>query len=143
MLDFKRKIDLAQYMIEKAESDIDTSNILLSIKKYEASINRSYYAVFSCMRAVLALDVVEFKKHSGIISYFSREYLKTNIFDKKYAKTVRDAFMYRNKSDYEYFYIAFKSDAEEQYNNAKEFLEVIKSYVEKRIKEIEVQEDDL
>ena len=70
MLNPERKIDLAKYMVQKAENDIDTAKILLNMNKYEASINRSYYAIFSCMRAVLALDVIEFKKHSGIISYF-------------------------------------------------------------------------
>ena len=41
--------------------------------------------------------------------------------------------MYRTKSDYEYFYIAFKSDAENQYNSAKEFLEETKKYLANRI----------
>ena len=27
-----------------------------------------------------ALDEVDFKKHSGVISYFNREYVSTNIF---------------------------------------------------------------
>lgn len=135
MLNPERKVDLSRYMIKKSESDVETSKILLSFNKFEASINRSYYAIFESMRAVIALDLVEFKKHSGVISYFSQNYLKTNIFDKKYAITIKNAFMYRNKSDYEYFYIAAKSDAEEQYNNAKEFLEEVKKYIDKRIME--------
>ena len=30
--------------------------------------NRSYYAVFHAMRAVLAFDKIDLKRHSGIIS---------------------------------------------------------------------------
>ena len=56
MLDLESKIDLAKYMVQKAENDIDTAKILLNMNKYEASINRSYYAIFSFMKAVLALD---------------------------------------------------------------------------------------
>ena len=35
---------------------------------YESAANRSYYAVFHAMRAVLAFDEIDMKRHSGIIS---------------------------------------------------------------------------
>lgn len=130
-------------MVQKAENTLICCKVLLDIGKYEDSLNRAYYTIFSSLRAVLALDVVEFKKHSAVISYFNMEYIKTQKFDKKYAKIVKKASVLRNRSDYDGFFIAYKDDAEEQYNNAKEFLEATKSYIEKRIKEIEVQEDDI
>lgn len=122
-------------MIEKAENNLISCKALLDIGKYEDSLNRAYYTMFSSLRAILALDVVEFKKHSAVLSYFNMQYIKTEKFDKKYAKTVKKASVMRNRSDYDGFFIAYKSDAEEQYNNAKEFLEQIKKYIEKRIDE--------
>lgn len=43
------------------------------------SIGRSYYAMFSAVRAILALDGVDYSKHAGVISYFQREYVKSGI----------------------------------------------------------------
>lgn len=52
---------------------------ILKIGDYKTVANRSYYAVFSAMRAVLALDSFDSKKHSGIIAEFRRRYLKNEI----------------------------------------------------------------
>ena len=39
---------------------------------YRSAANRAYYAIFHAMRAVLALDGVDMKHHSGIISEFRK-----------------------------------------------------------------------
>ena len=41
--------------------------------------HRSYYAIFHAMRAVLALDGIDMKRHSGVMSEFRRLYIKTGI----------------------------------------------------------------
>jgi uncharacterized protein (UPF0332 family) len=85
--------------------------------------------MFSAMRALLALDGVDFSKHAGVISYFQREYIKTGKFDRKYSKFVSMAFQIRSNCDYTDFFVVNKEDANEQLHNAKEFLEAIQSYL--------------
>ena len=75
---------------------------------------------------------MDYKKHSAVISYFQREYIKTQIFDVKYSKYIQEAFQIRNTCDYDDFYIASKSEAEEQCSRAEELLNVTKEYVMKR-----------
>lgn len=99
--------------------------------RYRNSINRSYYAIFSAMRAILAKRDVDFSKHSGVISYFRREYIKTGIFDKKYSDYIRDAFDGRNASDYGDFVAVTKEEATEQYDHAVELTEAIRRYLGK------------
>ena len=41
------------------------------------------YSIFTGVRAVLAKDGIDFKKHAGVIAYFQKEYIKTGEFDKK------------------------------------------------------------
>ena len=94
-----------------------------------------YYAIFTAVRAVLANDKVDFSKHSGVIAYFQKEYIKTGIFDVKYSKYLQNAFQIRNSCDYDDFFIASKQDAEEQYNRAAEFYEGIQNYLLNRDKE--------
>lgn len=121
--------NLAKYRLETAEEKLESAKILLDAKKYKDSIGRSYYAIFSAVRAVLANDKVDFSKHAGVIAYFQKEYIKTEIFDKKYSKYLQAAFQIRNSCDYDDFFIVSKQDAEEQYQKAKEFYKVIKNYL--------------
>jgi len=96
--------------------------------------NRAYYSIFHAMRAILALDEVDFKKHSGVIAYFRENYIKTGIIDKNCSDIISNASLIRNKSDYDDFYVAVKSETIEQVNNAKIFFKHIKSYLSEQLK---------
>lgn len=113
-----------------AEERLRSSKILLDAGMYKDSIGRSYYAVFSAVRAVLATNEVDFSKHSGVIAYFQREYIKTGKIDKKYSKYLQNAFQIRNNCDYDDFYIVSKEDAKTQYENALEMLNMIHDFLQ-------------
>lgn len=68
-------------------------------------------------------------KHSSIIACFNKDYVKTGIFDKRASKIVKSASVLREKSDYEDFYIASKTDTEEQLSNAIEFIKMVEKYM--------------
>lgn len=121
--------NLANYRLQNAKEKIESAKILLDAGKYKDSISRSYYAIFTAIRAVLALDQVDFSKHSGVITYFQKNYIKTEIFDKKYSKYLQSAFQQRNDCDYDDFYIAAKEDAEELLHQANEFYQEISTYI--------------
>ena len=118
------------YRMAGAKEKLDSSKLLLDNGNYKDSIGRSYYAMFSAVRAILALDGVDYSKHSGVISYFQKEYVKTGKFDKQYSKYLSQAFQIRNQADYEDFYIVSQKDAAEQYEKADEFVKVIETYLE-------------
>jgi uncharacterized protein (UPF0332 family) len=61
-------VDLAKYRIEKANNDLQASKIMLESKLYAQSLNRAYYSIFHAVRAILAFDQFDSKKHSGIIA---------------------------------------------------------------------------
>jgi uncharacterized protein (UPF0332 family) len=86
------------------------------------------------MRAVLALDRFDSKKHSGVISAFQKDYIRTGIFPKEFSDIVKKAFTIRNESDYVVFYLVSKSDVAAQIENAGIFLEAVEKYVSERIK---------
>lgn len=68
--------DLSNWRLEKAERCLRSAQTLLDDEDYSSAANRSYYCVFHCIRSVLALDGVDFKKHSGIVAYFREKYIK-------------------------------------------------------------------
>ena len=79
------------------------------------AINRFYYAAFHAARAVLATKQLDSAKHSGIISLFNREFVKTGVINKKASKTLSLMFTLRSEADYD----DFKTFTLEEVGNAK------------------------
>lgn len=102
---------------------------ILKIGDYKTVANRSYYAVFSAMRAVLALDSFDSKKHSGIIAEFRRRYLKTEILPKELSETIDSLVEIRQESDYDDFYIVSKEEVTLQLKNARLFVTEVEKYL--------------
>ncbi len=121
--------ELIRYRLHAAQEKLHSAKILLDAGEYKDSIGRSYYAMFSAVRAILALDKVDFSKHAGVIAYFQKEYIKTGKFGKIYSKYISNAFQIRNNCDYSDFFLVSKNDALEQYERAEEFVDAIKEYL--------------
>lgn len=122
---------LALYRLERAKELIDDSRKLFESGSYKSSNNRAYYAIFYAMRAVLALDEVDFKKHSGVIQYFQRNYIKTGIFNKSYSDIIMDSSEIRNSSDYDDFYLASREEAIEQIEGAEKFYCAVEAFLKR------------
>ena len=81
-MDEQSKLALSHYRLEEAYDNIETAQLLVEHGKYKSAANRSYYAMFHCIRSILALDSKDFKKHSAVSAYFRKEYIKTGLFEK-------------------------------------------------------------
>lgn len=125
--------ELVQYRLNSAKERLHSADVLFNDGSYKDSISRSYYAMFTAVRALLAMEGQDFSKHSGVISYFQREYIKTGRLDKKYSRYISKAFQIRNNTDYADFFIASQSDASEQLNRAYEFYDTIEKYVQNNV----------
>ena len=132
----KRRADLAMYRLETAKQCIISAETLAGISDYKGAANRSYYAVFHCMRSVLALSSVDFSKHSAVGAYFRKEYIKTGIFDVTMSDIISEAFDIRSDSDYNDYFVISKKEVEEQIANARYFYEKVEMYVLTQIKNI-------
>lgn len=106
--------------------------MLLCAEQWKGAANRSYYAVFHAMRAVLALEGIDYKKHSAVISHFRQYYIKTNQFPVQYSNTINNLFQIRLKSDYDDFFVVSKADVSEQIVEAEQFVNFVKRYLAKQ-----------
>ena len=125
--------DLALYRLEKAKSDLNASKKTLELEMYDTAANRSYYAIFHAARAVLALNGEDYKKHSGVISNFQKNYIKTGLLEKNLSNIIKLAFDIRNECDYEDFYIISRDDVIRQVAEAEIFLSHIEEYLNKEL----------
>lgn len=132
----RTRADLAIYRLETARQCIISAKTLIDISDYKGAANRSYYAIFHCMRSVLALSSIDFSKHSAVGAYFRKEYIKSGIFDVSMSDIISEAFDIRSDSDYNDYFVISKKEVEEQVSNAQYFYEKVEEYVMAQIKEV-------
>ena len=128
-------IDLSRYRLDKASEMLTTAQRDMSAEDYASANNRAYYCIFHSMRAVLALDGEDYKKHSAVIARFTLNYLKTEIIPRDYGKLISNASLIRNRSDYEDFYICSIEDTQRLIEGAKDFFNIISDYLHRRYTE--------
>ena len=78
-----KSISLSKYRLQRAKKTLETAKVIFNIKDYRSANNRAYYAIFYAIRAVLALEKKDFKKHKDVIAYFNQYYINKDIFPKK------------------------------------------------------------
>ena len=100
-----------------------------TINFFRDCINRSYYAAFYAIRAVLALESIDFKRHKDAIGYFNKTYVATEVFSKELGKRLGRMKMLREESDYNDFFIASEEDANKQYESAEFIVVAIEQYL--------------
>ncbi len=125
------KKDLSQYRLEDSKEKLESSKLLLDNSKYKDSISRSYYAMFSAARALLATKNLDSSKHSGVISLFNQHFVKTGIIGKGLSRLLSEAQEGREKSDYQDFVIISKEEAQKQFESAEVFVREIEKTLKK------------
>jgi len=53
---------------------------------FRDAVNCSYYAIFYALRAVLALEGVDFKRHKDVVAYFNQYYIASDKFEREMGK---------------------------------------------------------
>lgn len=122
--------ELAGYRMNRANEMLEAAEKNLEIGQYKTSLNRSYYAIFHAMRAMNILHGFDSSKHSGVIAYFNKEYVKEGLVDRELSAIIKNSSFLREKSDYDDFFIVGRKETENQIENAKIFLEAVKKYLE-------------
>lgn len=126
---YEDKVSLSKLRLDTAKECLNDSFVLINSQSYKASANRSYYAVFHAMRAVLVFDEFDSKKHSGIISEFRKRYIKTGIFTAEISKIIDIQFSVRSHSDYDDFYVISKEESINGLHEAEKMVDEVEKYL--------------
>ena len=70
---------LIRYRIDEARDTLDDIQLLLTHGRLRAAANRIYYAAFYAAQAALLTKKLQFSKHSAVITFFDKEFVKTPI----------------------------------------------------------------
>lgn len=139
----KISIELVKHRLEQAKEDLEAAEILFDNKKFKSANNRAYYSIFHSIRAVLALEPIDFKKHKTVISYFNKNYINTEIFSKKLGHKIAEASKLREDSDYD-DYIEDIEDIEDttlQIETAEQVYNECVNYIETKVYKLNLQKE--
>jgi uncharacterized protein (UPF0332 family) len=114
--------DLSDYRLNKAKELAEEAKLLFANRRYDGCVSRSYYAIFSAVRSLLALLELDSRKHSGVITYFDRYFVKNGIVAREFSRIVHTSFDVRQASDYQDFYVISKEQAEAQLDGCMKFI---------------------
>ena len=117
-------------LLEKAQKSLDAAEDLLQNGYPDFTISRAYYSMLYCAKALLISKQLTFKKHSAIISYFGKEFIKTNELPPELHRFFLEAFKDRQKADYETEFEFTDEMASTMLEKANKFLAVTKKYLE-------------
>lgn len=125
--------NISELQFKRALEMLNIVPDLIELGAYNTAINRAYYAVFHSMKAIEVFDEYDSKKHSGVISFFRKNYIKTGIFDSELSDIIKALQMQREDSDYNIIAEFNIDDAKDAYEKAKLFVTTVEKYLNEKI----------
>lgn len=122
--------DLCVYRIQDAVDTLEAARLCFQNSFYKDTINRCYYAAFYAVKAVLAMESVDFKRHKDAVGYFNHNYVATGIFSRELGRKLGMLKRKRENSDYDDFFVASREEAQGQLEMAEAIVKEIKAYLE-------------
>lgn len=129
MHDINKDIELSKYRYSLAKQTYSNAKMCFDNGFYRDCINRSYYAVFYAIRAVLALDSIDFKRHKDVVAYFNKKFVAQGKFPGEMGRRLARLKMKREESDYSDFFIASADEAQAQIQSVEYMLPLIEEYL--------------
>jgi len=120
---------LIHYRIDQAHETLQEAQILLDQGTARGALNRAYYAMFYALLALLATRQLGTSKHSGALSLFDREFVKTGIFPRDLSRALHMAFERRLTHDYGEMIVLTQEMAEETLQDARTFVVAIEIHL--------------
>ena len=125
----KTSLEFALYRLDRAKQEQATAELLYKENKLLAANNRAYYSIFYAIRAVLAMDKVDFKRHKDVLAYFNKNFVKTEFFPRQIGRKIVLASKVREDSDYDEEYEPSSETTALQIETAKELIELVEKYL--------------
>ena len=109
--------------MKKAQSSLESAQMLFDNSMYDSAVSSSYYAVFHAVSALLASKGLEFSKHKTVINKYNEEFIHTGLISSVSFRSLTALF--RLRLDCEYDPIIFIGE-----DGAKEALKLAQTAVE-------------
>ena len=121
--------DLLRYRMEQAHETLREAGILWEQAALRGAVNRAYYAMFYALLGLLATRQLGASKHSGAITLFDREFVKTGLFPRELSRALHLAFDRRQRYDYGEMIPITDEIAKETLRDARTFVVAVEAHL--------------
>ena len=125
--------ELAMHRLEQAKENIEEAEILYKMNKFKGANNRAYYSIFHSIKAVLALEPIDFKRHKDVLAYFNKNYINKEIFSRMMGRKIQNASAIREDSDYDDEFVVQPETTKIQIETAKELNKLVEGYIKSQL----------
>ncbi len=123
--------ELPEQFMNRAESALESADLLYRNEQLLALANRTYYAVFYCVCALLATETVYTKKHQAARAKFGELFVNKGLFTREASRIVGNSFTARQSADYDMEADLSENEAAELLQDAKTFYDLTVAYLNK------------
>jgi uncharacterized protein (UPF0332 family) len=128
-LEANERVELIQYRLDEAKESIEDVKLLMENDRLRAAVNRIYYGMFYSLLALGLAYGYETSKHQQLLGWFNRNFIHEGLFDPKFGKIINKASNRRTIGDYESYVEFDKEVILEMFNEMKEFILEIESFI--------------
>jgi uncharacterized protein (UPF0332 family) len=130
MIDENDRITLIRYRLKQAKENIELVEFLIEANRLTVAVNRIYYGLYYAVTALAIKNHFETSKHARLIGWFNKEFIASNILDKRFGKILRNAFQNRTKGDYDAFVSFDREEINQMHSEMIEFINEIEELIE-------------
>jgi len=117
------RLRYVEIYLDLAAEKLDVARELLDLSRFDDTVSKAYYVMFYAAKAaLLTAGVVDVHRHTGVISFFGKQFVKTGKVDRRYSKILSNALDARLDADYDPKRRAIREDAEQAIADAEVFL---------------------
>jgi uncharacterized protein (UPF0332 family) len=120
---------LIEYRIERSLETIIEAEKAIRDNHLHLAANRIYYSIFYIVSALAIKNNFSTSKHSTLLSWFNREFVKKNIIKDDIGKIYNKAFQNRMKGDYDDLISFSKESISESFSQMNLFVKEIKQLI--------------
>lgn len=121
------KGDLSKYRRERANESLEDAKLLYKNKRFFSAVNRIYYSIFYEVSALLLKEGLRSSKHSGVMAFFQKDFIKTGRVSLDMGKFYSRMYEFRHKGDYGEFINFEEEKVREWIDKAGSFIKEIEN----------------
>ena len=124
------ELEYVKYRLARADEALDEAMLLFKGGHNPGTVSKLYYACFYAVTALLYTSGFVGHKHSGVISAFHQNWIKTGRLPKEMGDFFSAMFDRRLKGDYKDEIEFTTADVETWFEETRQFVGAIKSYLD-------------
>jgi uncharacterized protein (UPF0332 family) len=119
-------------LIKKSLKELQAAEIMIQHDLFNPAVSRIYYAMFYAVQILFMEEKIVTSSHHGMISTFSKQFVKTGIFSSQMGKQINRMFEMRQSSDYNFDFEITFDIAIKALEDGKSFVEEIFTYLKNK-----------